>query len=288
MSCEVPIYGALTKNGFRSVFAYTRQNRSLGVEVASATGNIPLTVAVQNVTVMAGTAVRNIPFSIRNDGIQSATATTYTIRIYNSQVGVGAYNSNLSPRDTVNINGAVTYTAPTRAATFPIEVCARATTAAPQQCASAILTVTPTQCSDSLDNDSDSFSDRNDIGCYTDPTDLNTYDPTDPTEGDLSSSTLITSMSLTPAVPVVRFGDTATLRYRIESRFTVRCTITGGATSQSFVHRAPLTTGEIVTAPLQSTQNYTMRCIPDPILGNPFPAQTTGAKVEVVPRMQEV
>ena len=59
--------------------------------------------------------------------------------------------------------------------------------------ATPVVPVVPTECSDAVDNDSDRLVDALDPGCWTDPTDPTTYNPSDTTER--------TYVTLEPTVP---------------------------------------------------------------------------------------
>lgn len=83
----------------------------------------------------------------------------------------------------------------------------------------------PKRCSDGIDNDGDTLIDRNDIGCWTNQNDPNTYDPNDDDETNVATSTatntppiilgagspLVISLGATSSLDVLaRAGVTAT------------------------------------------------------------------------------
>lgn len=85
----------------------------------------------------------------------------------------------------------------------------------------------PVACSDSTDNDGDGLVDASDPGCWDNPLDPATYNPSNPGETNLSS--VPPTVTATPAI--VRRGESVTVRWNANGN--TGCQLTGGSLNQA-------------------------------------------------------
>jgi hypothetical protein len=81
---------------------------------------------------------------------------------------------------------------------------------------------TPTECSDDIDNDGNGLRDETDPGCWTDPEDSSTYDPTDNLE-----FTFPADLSITADPLKVFAGGTSRITWNAANVIPGTCSITG-------------------------------------------------------------
>jgi hypothetical protein len=91
-------------------------------------------------------------------------------------------------------------------------------------------------------------------------------------------------LTLTTDRGTVRSGQTVTLTYNIESPQPFTCELRGNGTPTVIRHEGGDTTGSIQTAPITSTQKFTLSCVSD-MGGDPTEQNIT---VEVIPFIDEV
>jgi hypothetical protein len=92
------------------------------------------------------------------------------------------------------------------------------------------------------------------------------------------------TLVLTTDRNTVRSGQTVTLTYNIESPRPFTCELRGNGAPTVIRHEGGDTTGSIQTAPITSTQTFTLSCVSD-MGGDPT---ETSVRVEVIPFIDEV
>jgi len=160
------------------------------------------------------------------------------------------------------------------------------------------LTITvpslPPQCSNRSDDadPEDILIDILDPGCLIDPFGLSTIANFNPLDDDERNSTIVLTppdITLTATPPLVRFGAKASVRYSIESTYSLSCTLSGIGPIRTINYTAPApTVATIESLPLRGTQRITLNCSPAGTIPglNPLPTSET-ATVEVVPQAYE-
>ncbi|MFM2424254.1 MAG: hypothetical protein RLZZ70_645 [Candidatus Parcubacteria bacterium] len=286
-TCFAPSIPASAGWGCVRESSETDNNRTSTFTVGAGTGSYRLIPTLDDTTVVAGEPFRFLPFDVTNTGSARLTTYAYTITIGGSEVGRGNQTTNLDPLQRDEVNAPITFNVPNTASVIPMQVCATIATSTPA-CDNATLTVVSVACQDGTDNDGDGFIDNRDPGCYTNPLDPTTYDPTHADETSLNSTTSPSvSIDFAPVASPVRYGDTATLRYTITSPVPLSCTVTGGGMNTTVTHTPPTTTGTVSTAPVQNLQRFTIGCTAT-IPGGGTMQFEEMTQVEVVPRAEEV
>ncbi len=247
--------------------------------------SLRLAVDVSDVHVRTGSVVTEIPFVTINSGRATISSYNYRVTIGSSQYASGTRTTSLVPTSRETVRAAGVYTAPTARTSVPLTVCAQVATST-EVCDTARVIVDTPQCSDARDNDTDGTQDAGDASCYSDPLDPATYNPDDDNEGDLASSSPSVDIEFKPVVNPVRYNTGAVLSYVINGGAPMSCVVTGGGTNTTITHVPPRTTGQITTAPVTSTQQYTLRCTAM-IGGGTFQIEKK-TTVDVLPQIQEI
>ncbi len=283
---EAPGQGCSPATGCITESSETDNTRT---ETFTVTGNnnLPLDVDVNDITVIVGSALNRVPFNVENDSDQTINRVYYSIEINNLVVGDSSQAVVMAPDQEQNINGMVSYTAPSTPTTLPLRVCAQADPSSNPNCDTAQLRVITTQCADRADNDTDTFVDRRDVGCLTDPLDPNSYNPNDNNENDIATSTAMIRIEFGPASPLVRYNEGTNLEYTIQAPRALTCTVSGGGMNQviSYPGGAPVT-NFVPSGNLQNTQSFTMKC--DASIQGYTISNERSTSVEVIPQAQEV
>lgn len=262
----------------------TDNDRNETFTTVTGSTSLQLAVDVADVIVRASSTLTEVPFVTINNGRATINDYVYQVTIGSSRFASSSRATNLLPtsRETVRANGS--YMAPATPTTIPLTVCAR-TASTTNICDTARIIVTTPQCSDRRDNDGDSTEDASDPGCYTDPLDPTTYDPNDDNEGDMATTSPSVTIEFKPIVNPVRYNTGAALEYIINGPAPMSCVVTGGGTNSPISHTPPRTTGQITTAPVTSTQQYTLRCTAS-VGGGTLQFERT-TTVDVLPQIQE-
>jgi hypothetical protein len=244
-----------------------------------------LTPDISDMTIGIGQRLTEIPFVMSNVGSAIIRDYQYWITIGSAQFASSTRTTNLTPTSREAVTAAGSFTGPSTPTTLPVRLCARASTST-ESCDTARLTVITPQCSDGRDNDNDNQVDAADSGCYRDPLDPSTYDPSDLYENDLAVLTPPV-ITLAGRPDIVPFDTSATLDYSVAATYPITCTLSGGGESQTVIHLPPRTEGSFTTKPLQGTITFTLSCLPNlpGITGTPTSVTET---IEVTPRAQEV
>ncbi len=262
----------------------TDNDRSEAFTATASNASLRLAVDVSDVTVRAGSVLSEVPFIIASVGQATINDYRYRVMINGTQFSSTTRTTTLAPsaRETVRASG--NYTAPATPTSLPLMVCARVATSS-EVCDTARLIVATPQCSDARDNDTDGTQDTNDPGCFDDPLDPTTYDPNDDNEGDMATTSPSVTIEFRPVVNPVRYNTGAALEYVINGPAPMTCVVTGGGTNSPITHTPPRTTGQVTTAPVTSTQQYTLRCTANVGSGTLQFERTT--IVDVLPQIQE-
>jgi hypothetical protein len=265
----------------------TNENDNDRVETFTTTTGGPgtqLGVTVSDVTVEVGDTITQVPFTTRNIGTTAILGYTYRVTIGGTTFASTSRTTNLAPaaQEIVSSNGS--YTAPNNATTIPLTVCAVVGTSTPA-CDTALVNVVTRECSDGQDNDGDTFQDTTDPGCFTDPLDPDTYDPDDDNEGDISTTSTSVTIEFRPVVNPVQYDTPATLEYEITGPAPMSCQVTGGGANTAVNHTPSTTSGQVTTAPVRGTQQFTIRCTAI-VGGVPIQFERT-ITVDVIPLAQE-
>jgi hypothetical protein len=218
-----------------------------------------LGVMVSDVTVNAGDTLTQVPFTTRNNGTTVILDYTYRVTIGGATFASTSRTTNLAPAAQELVTSTGSYTAPNNTTTLPLTVCAIHGTSTPA-CDTALVNVVTPECSDAQDNDSDTFQDSTDPGCFTDPLDPSTYDPDDDNEGDVATTSPSVVIEFRPVVNPVRYDTSATLEYEITGPAPMSCQVTGGGANTAVNHTPSTTSGQVTTGPVRGTQQFTMRC----------------------------
>lgn len=246
--------------------------------------SLRLAVDVSDVHVRTGSVVTEIPFVTINSGRATISSYNYRVTIGSSQYASGTRTTSLVPTSRETVRAAGVYTAPTARTSVPLTVCAQVATST-EVCDTARVIVDTPQCSDARDNDTDGTQDAGDASCYSDPLDPATYNPNDDNEGDMATTSPSVSIEFKPVVNPVRYNTGAALEYVINGPAPMTCVVTGGGTNSPITHTPPRTTGQITTAPVTSTQQYTLRCTAS-VGGSTLQFERT-TTVDVLPQIQE-
>jgi hypothetical protein len=250
-----------------------------------------LQVGVSDIEVSVGGVLNRVPFTVQNQSTSTLPGYTYRIRINGNQVGANNRTVILIPNQTDSVSGPVTYVVSNSNTTVPLEVCATSALLATTSCATARVIVSGTaspECSDGINNDTqDTLVDSADNGCFTDPFDPDTYDPTDDTEGGiitLDPPTII----LTTDRSVVRVNEDVVIGYEIEAPYGITCTLTGAGINETITHTSGTTIGVATSRALQNKQRFTLRCpgFNDGIMQVVDSSETID--VDIIPVVQEV
>jgi hypothetical protein len=265
----------------------TNENDNDRVETFTTTTGGPgtqLGVTVSDVTVEVGDTITQVPFTTRNIGTTAILGYTYRVTIGGTTFASTSRTTNLAlaAQELVSSNGS--YTAPNNATTIPLTVCAVVGTSAPA-CDTALVNVVTRECSDGQDNDGDTFQDTTDPGCFTDPLDPDTYDPDDDNEGDIATTSPSVTIEFRPVVNPVQYNTPATLDYEISGPAPMSCQVTGGGANTPVGHTPSTTSGQVTTAPVRGTQQFTIRCTAI-VGGVPIQFERT-TTVDVIPLAQE-
>ncbi len=283
---EAPGQGCSPATGCITESSETDNTRT---ETFAVTGNnnLPLDVDVNDITVIVGSALNRVPFNVENDSDQTINRVYYSIEINNLVVGDSSQAVVMAPDQEQNINGMVSYTAPNNPTRLPLRVCAQADPSSNPNCDTAELRVIAPACTDSADNDGDSFIDRNDVGCLTDPLDPTTYNANDNNENDIATSTAMIRIEFGPASPLVRYNEGTNLEYTIQAPQALTCTVSGGGLNRIITYPGgAAVTGFVQSGDLTNTQSFTMKC--DAAIQGYTISNERSTSVEVIPQAQEV
>lgn len=272
--------------GWGCVRETSETDNDRGETFTTVTGStsLQLAVDVSDITVRAGTALTQVPFVTTNNGRATISDYRYRIMVGSTLFASTTRTTNLVPTSRETVNGSGSYLIASSSPVIPLTVCARIATST-EVCDTARVIVATPQCADVRDNDSDGTQDATDPSCYTDPLDPSTYDPNDNNEGDLASTSASVTIEFKPVVNPVRYNTGAALSYIINGPAAMTCEVTGGGTNSNITHTPPRTTGQVITAPVTSTQQYTLRCTAT-VGGGTLQFERT-TTVDVLPQIQE-
>jgi hypothetical protein len=284
-ACNTPANPASAGQGCIRETSETDNDRSEAFTTRVGNASYRLAVDVSDVRARAGSVLTEVPFVGINAGLATINDYRYRVTINGTQFASTTRTTTLAPsaRETVRATGS--FTVPNTPTSLPLIVCAQVATST-QVCDTARLIVTTPQCSDTRDNEPDGTQDANDPGCYDDPLDPTTYDPNDDNEGDMATTSPSVTIEFKPVVNPVRYNTGAALEYVINGPAPMSCVVTGGGTNSPITHTPPRTTGQITSAPVTSTQQYTLRCTAT-VGGSTLQFERT-TTVDVLPQIQEV
>jgi len=223
--------------------------------------------------VMINEVVNEITFNVENTSSNDATGVTYSLSIDGVTQGASDRSiADIAAFDTQTITSPLGWSSNVAGSFLLVATVDAANLTGAPVPDSVIIQVRAPQCSNSpIDDDNDGLVDELDPGCWTDPSDPSTYDPTDDTELNNAVAVPNPPTIEIDGLPIVRQGDDFTLRWNTNGNMGCVLSSNVGVTD------AYVSPGETdLTARNQST--YTIECDNN---------QSDRVRLQVIPNMFE-